>query len=108
MRNIQILEIRACLKFKLNRFFCKRGLISEKPAVATFVRKLAYFEKVSTFVYLLVFPFLSRTWLILKHMLLVPLSQSWLNFLILKNMLLLPLSQSWLNFPKNWLISCRS
>ena len=72
MRNIQILEIRACLKFKLNRFFCRRGLIIEKPAVTTFVRKLAYFEKVSTFVYLLVFPFLSRTWLILKHMLLVP------------------------------------
>ena len=35
VRNIQILEKRACLKFKLNRFFCRRGLIIEKPAVVT-------------------------------------------------------------------------
>ena len=45
VRNIQILEIRACLKFKLDRFFCRRDLIIEKPAVVTFVQKLAYFEK---------------------------------------------------------------
>ena len=45
VRNIQILEIRACLKFKLNRFFCRKGFIIEKPAVVTFVQKLAYFEK---------------------------------------------------------------